>query len=75
MGLESNPGRRCGRVVGDSSMLALGIDPGSYASIFVPTNRPTVLALLATTYEQVVVSPETTMGCHKIRFLQEKEGY
>ena len=52
-----------------------GEDPGSYAFIFAPTNRPTMLALSATTYEQVAVSPETAMGCHRIRFLQAKEGY
>ena len=50
-------------------------DPGSYPFIFTPTNRPTVLALSAKTYEQVSVSPETAIGCHRIRFLQAKEGY
>ena len=35
------------------------------------TNKgPTVLALLATTYEHVAVSPKTAMECRKIRFLQ-----
>ena len=52
-----------------------GADPGSYAFIFAPTNRPTVLALSATTREQVAVSLETAMGCRRIRFLQSKEGY
>ena len=56
-------------------MLALRVDPGSYNFIFAPTKRPIVLALSATTCEQVAVSPETAMGCHRIRFLQEKEGY
>ena len=32
--------------------------------------RPTVLTLSATTCEQVAVSPETAMGCRRIRFLQ-----
>ena len=34
-----------------------------------------MLALSATTCEQVVVSPETAMGCHRTRFLQAEEGY
>ena len=46
-----------------------GEDPGSYAFIFAPTNRPTMLALSATTYEQVAVSPEIAMGCRRIKFL------
>ena len=49
--------------------------PGFYTINLAPTKRPTVLALSATTYEQVAVSPETVMGCHRIRFLQAKEGY
>ena len=32
--------------------------------------RPIVLALSATACEQVAVSPETAMGCRRIRFLQ-----
>ena len=55
--------------------VGLRVDLGSNAFIFAPTNWPTVLALLATTCEQVAVSPETAMGCRKIRFLQAKEGY
>ena len=53
----------------------LRVDPGSYTFIYQPTKRPIVLALLETTYEQVAVSPETAMGCHRIRFLQVEEGY
>ena len=53
---------------------AEGADPGSYAFIFAPTNRPTVLALSAATYEQVAVSPKTAMGCRRIRFLQAERG-
>ena len=49
--------------------------PGFYPFIFTPSKRPTVLALSATTCEQVAVSPETAMGCRRIRFLQAKEGY
>ena len=56
-------------------VLVLGEDPGFYTFIFQPTKRPIVLALSATTYEHVTVSPETTMGCHKIKFLQAEEGY
>ena len=37
--------------------------------------RPIVLALSATNCEQVAVSPETAMGCRRIKFLQEEEGY
>ena len=37
--------------------------------------RPTVLALSATTCEQVAVSPEIAMGCRRTRFLQAEEGY
>ena len=44
-------------------------DPG--LNLLSHTNkRPTVLALSATTYAQVEISPETTMGCRRIRFLQ-----
>ena len=56
-------------------MLVLRVDPGSYTFIYQPTKRPTVLALSATTCEQVAVSPEIAMGCRRIRFLQAKEGY
>ena len=30
-------------------LLGAGVDPGSYAFLFAPTNKPTVLALSATT--------------------------
>ena len=50
-------------------------DLGSYTFNFAPTKRTTVLALSTTTCEQVGVSPETAMGCCRIRFLQVKEGY
>ena len=49
--------------------VGLRADLGSYAFILAPTNRPRVLALSATTCEQVAISPETTMGCHRISFL------
>ena len=49
-------------------------DPGC-KPLLRTNKRPTVLALSATTCEQVVVSPETAMGCRRIRSLQEKEGY
>ena len=55
----------------DKSVLVLGnrADPGLI--LLCRTNkRPTVLALSATTYVQVAVSPETAMGCRRIRFLQ-----
>ena len=55
--------------------IGLRADPGSYTFIFAPTKRATVLALSATACEQVAVSPETAMGCCRIRFLQEEEGY
>ena len=46
-----------------------------FYTFYLRTNkRPTVLALLATTCEQVAVSPETAMGCRRIRFLQAKRG-
>ena len=54
--------------------VGLRADPGSYTFIFAPTKRPTVLALSATTCEQVAISPETAMGCRRIRFLQAEEG-
>ena len=53
----------------------LRADPGFYTINFAPTKRPTVLALSATTCEHVAVSPETAMGCRRIRFLQVEEGY
>ena len=49
--------------------------PGFYTIKFAPTKRPTVLALSATTWEQVAVSPKTATGCCRIRFLQAEEGY
>ena len=57
-----------------NQFVGLRADPGSYAFISAPTNRPTVLALSATTCEQVTVSPETAMGCRRIRFLQAERG-
>ena len=46
-----------------------------FFTFYLHTNkRPTVLALSVTTCEQVAVSPKTVMGCHRIRFLQEKRG-
>ena len=54
-------------------MLGNREDPGLI--LLCRTNkRPTVLALSATTCAQVAVSPETAMGCRRIRFLQEDEG-
>ena len=47
-------------------VLVLRVDSSSYTFIL-PTIRPTVLALLVTTCEQVVVSPKTTMGFHRIK--------
>ena len=60
-----------------SVMMVVGnkADPGSYTFIFTPKNRPTVLALSVTTCKHVAVSPETAMGCRRIRFLQAEEGY
>ena len=47
-----------------------------FYTFYLRTNkRPSVLALSATTCEQVAVSTETAMVCHRIRFLQAEEGY
>ena len=56
-------------------VLVLREDLGSYTFIFQPTKRPIVLALSTKTCEQVAVSPEIAMGCHRIRVLQAEEGY
>ena len=53
----------------DKGLLGNREDPGLI--LLCRTNkRPTVLALSATTCAQVAVSPETAMGCRRIRFLQ-----
>ena len=43
-------------------MLAARANSSSYTFNFAPTKIPTVLALSATTCEQVAVSPEIAMG-------------
>ena len=54
-----------------TNLLGNRADPGLI--LLCRTNkRPTMLALSETTCPQVVVSPETAMGCHRIRFLQAK---
>ena len=58
-----------------NQFVGLREDPGFYNFIFAPTKIPIVLALSETTCEHVAVSPETAMGCHRIRFLQAEEGY
>ena len=54
-------------------MLGNRADPG--LNLLCRTNkRPTVLALSATTYAQVVVSPKTTMGVPQNQVSASKEG-
>ena len=55
------------------SLLGNREDPG-LIPICHTNKRPTVLALSATTCAQVTVSPETAMGCRRIRFLQAERG-